>query len=80
MFSVVLHGCYGVIVDSQWFSVVLPVCFRRISMLLSGSQLVLVASQRFSVVRTASRRFSVILVSSQCSRRFSMVLIGSRRF
>ena len=37
MFSVVLYGCHGVLVDSQWFSVVLPVGSRRFSMVLTGS-------------------------------------------
>ena len=32
------------------------------------------------VVHTGSRRFSVVLVGSQCSRRFSMVLSCYRRF
>ena len=36
--------------------------------------MVLVESQWFSVVLTGSRRFSVVLVSSQCSRRFSMAI------
>ena len=58
-----------VLVDSQWFSVVLRVSSRRIPMVLSGS-----------VYLTGSRRFSVVLVGSQCSRRFSMVISGSCRF
>ena len=40
----------------------------------------LVASQGFSVVLTGFRRFSLVLVGSQCFRMFSMVLSGSRRF
>ena len=50
-----------VLVDSQWFSVVLPVGSRRFSMVLVGSQwflVVLVASQWCSVVLTGSHRFS----------------------
>ena len=35
---------------------------------------VLVASQWYSDVLPGSRRFSVVLVGSQCSRRFSMFL------
>ena len=35
--------------------------------------------QWFFLVLTGSRRFSVVLVGSQCSRRFSIVLSGSRR-
>ena len=49
-----------ILVDSQWFSVVLPVGSRRFSMVLVGSQwflLVLVASQWCSVVPTGSRRW-----------------------
>ena len=60
-FSMVLSGSL-VLIDSQWFSVVLPVGSRRFSMVLVGSQwflVVLVASQWFSVVLTGSRRFSV---------------------
>ena len=41
------------LVDSQWFSVVLPLGSRRFSMVLVGSQwflVVLVAFQLFSVV------------------------------
>ena len=49
-------------------------------MVLVGSQLVIVASQWFSVVLTGSRRFSVVLVGSQCARRFSVVLVGSPCF
>ena len=48
-----------VLVDSQWFSVVLPVGSRRFSLVLVRSQrflVVLVASQLFSV---GSHRFSV---------------------
>ena len=48
-----------VLVDSQWFSVVLPVGSRRFSIVLVRSQrflVVLVASQWFSV---GSHRFSV---------------------
>ena len=41
-----------VLVDSQWFSVVLPVGSRRFS-------IVLVRSQRFLVVLVASQLFSV---------------------
>ena len=41
--------------------------------------MVLVAYKWFSVVLTASRRVSVVLVGSQCSRKFSVVLSGSRR-
>ena len=51
-----------VLIDSQWFSVVLSVGSRRISMVLVGSQwflVVLVASQWFFVVLTGSRRCSV---------------------
>ena len=51
-----------VLIDSQCFSVVLPVGYRRFSMVLVGSQwflVVLVASQWFSVVLTGSRRVSV---------------------
>ena len=40
--------------------------------------MVLVTFQGFSVVLPGSRRFSVVLVGTQCSRRFSMVLSGSR--
>ena len=68
MFSVVLYGCHWgsrrfsvVLVDFQWFSVVLPVGSRRFSMVLVGSQWflgVLVASQWFSVVFTGSQWFS----------------------
>ena len=42
--------------------------------------MVLVAPQWFSVVLSGSRKFSVVLVSSQCSRRFSMFLSASHRF
>ena len=48
-----------VLVDSQWFSVVLPVGSRRFSIVLVRSQrflVVLIASQWFSV---STHRFSV---------------------
>ena len=51
-----------VLLDSQWFSVVLSVGSRRYSMVLVGSQcylVVLVAFQWFSVVLTGSRMYSV---------------------
>ena len=50
-----------VLVDSQWFSVVLPVGSRRFSMVLVESQsflVVLVASEWFFI-------FSLVLVGSQ---------------
>ena len=68
MFSMVLSGSRrsrrfsGVLIDSQLFSVVLPVGSRKFSMVLVGSQwflVVLVAFQWISVVLTGYRRFSV---------------------
>ena len=63
----------AVLVDSQWYSVVLPVSSRRFSRVLVGHQwvlVVLVASQWFSVVLT-------VLVGSQW---FSYFLSGSKLF
>ena len=50
-----------VLVDSQWFSVVLLVGSRRFSMVLIGSQwfLVVLDSQCFSVLLVGSHSFSV---------------------
>ena len=51
-----------VLIDSQWFSVVLHVGSRKFSMVLVGSQcflVVLVSSQWFSVVLTGSHRIPV---------------------
>ena len=42
--------------------------------------MVLSGSRSVSVVLTCSRKFSAVLVGSQCSHRVSMVLSGSRRF
>ena len=59
-----------VLVDSQWFSVVLPVGSRRFSMVLVGSQWfsgVLVGCQcscKFSMVLSGFRRFSMFLSAS----------------
>ena len=59
-----------VLVDSQWFSVVLPVGSRTFSMVLVGSQWfsgVLVGCQcsyKFSMVLSGFRRFSMFLSAS----------------
>ena len=78
-FSMVLSGSVGsrrfsvVLIDSRWFSVVLPVGSRRFSMVLVGSQWFLVVLVRLS----GSLLFSLVLVGSQW---FSVVLVDFQLF